>query len=107
MRGFDRLVKGHNPYIRTIVLRTREYRETTPDPETGQPYLTPVRVRLHGESDADAIRFPPFLAEAYEAAEEFCDLLGKRENTGFFRTLLLRRMGSTMEAGRAGPCRRS
>ena len=99
-RGFDRLVKDHNPYIRTIVLRTREYLETTPDPETGQSYLAPVRVRLHGESDADAIRFPPFLAEAYEAAEEFCDLLGKRENTGFFRTLLLRRMGSTMEAGR-------
>ncbi len=100
VRGFDRLVERHNPYLRTIVLRTREYLETTVDPETGEPYLTPVRVRLHGESDADAIRFPPFLEEAYHAAETFCGLLAKREGTGFFRTLLLRRMGSTMEAGR-------
>ena len=106
MGGFDRLVDRHNPYIRTIVLRTREYLETTLDPETGEPYLTPVRVRLHGESNADAIRFPPFLEEAYHAAETFCELLAKRENMGFFRTLLLRRMGSTMEAG-GGPYRRS
>ena len=68
--------------------------------ETGEPYLTPVKVRLHGESDADAIRFPPFLEEAYGAAEAFCELLANRASTGFFRTLLLRRMGSTMEAGR-------
>ena len=100
MHGFDRLVERHNPYIRTIVLRTREYLETTLDPETGEPYLTPVKVRLHGESDADAIRFPPFLEEAYHAAEVFCRLLAKRASTGLFRTLLLRRMGSTMEAGR-------
>ena len=100
MGGFDRLVDRHNPYIRTIVLRTREYLETTLDPETGEPYLKPVRVRLHGESDADAIRFPPFLEEAYHAAKTFCELLAKRENMGFFRTLLLRRMGSTMETGR-------
>ena len=99
-QGFKDLVGRHNPYIRTIVLRTREYLETTLDPETGEPYLRPVRVRLHGESDADAIRFPPFLQEAYGAAEAFCELLAARASTGFFRTLLLRRMGSTMEAGR-------
>ena len=99
-RGFDRLVKDHNPYIRTIVLRTREYLESTTDPETGEPYLTPVGIRLHGESDADAIRLPAFLEDAYHLAEEFCRLLAERANTGFFRTMLLRRMGSTMEAGR-------
>ena len=96
---FKRL-KEHHPYIRTIVLRTREYLEKTIDPETGEPYLAPVRVRLHGESDADAIRLPPFLEDAYHLAEEFCRLLAERANTGFFRTMLLRRMGSTMEAGR-------
>lgn len=100
VQDFERLVKHHNPYIRTIVRRTREYLETTVDPETGEPYLAPVKVRLHGESDADAIRFPPFLETAYHAAERFCELLAERENTGLFRTLLLRRMGSTMEAGR-------
>ena len=61
---FNRLKSNHHPYIRTIVLRTREYLETTIDPETGEPYLAPVRVRLHGESDADAIRLPPFLDDA-------------------------------------------
>ena len=98
--GFTRFVEGHNPYIRTIVLRTREYLENTVDPETGEPFLTPVRVRLHGESDEDAIVLPPFLEDAYGQAEAFCRLLARRANTGFFRTMLLRRMGSTMEAGR-------
>ena len=98
--GFERLVERHNPYIRTIVLRTREYLENTIDPETGEPYVTPVRVRLHGESDTEAIWLPPFLGDAYHLAKEFCQLLAERANTGFFRTMLLRRMGSTMEAGR-------
>ena len=98
--GFTRFVEGHNPYIRTIVLRTREYLENTTDPETGEPFLTPVVVRLHGESDEDAIVLPPFLEDAYAQAETFCRLLARRANTGFFRTMLLRRMGSTMEAGR-------
>ena len=98
--GFSRFVERHNPYIRTIVLRTREYLETTTDPETGEPLLAPVRVRLHGESEEEAITLPPFLEDAYALAEDFCKLLARRANTGFFRTMLLRRMGSTMEAGR-------
>ena len=98
--GFSRFVERHNPYIRTIVLRTREHLENTIDPETGEPLLTPVAVRLHGESDEDAIVLPPFLEDACAQAEAFCRLLAQRANTGFFRTMLLRRMGSTMEAGR-------
>lgn len=99
-RVFPRFREHANPFIRHIVRRTREYLETTPDPETGEPLLRPVRVRLHGEGDEDAIRLPPFLADAYALAEAFCGLLGERTNTGFFRTMLLRRVGSTMEAGR-------
>ena len=98
--GFTRFVEQHNPYIRTIVVRTREYLENSIDPETGEPFLTPVGVRLHGESDEDAIVLPPFLDDAYAQAEAFCRLLAQRASTGFFRTMLLRRMGSTMEAGR-------
>ena len=98
--GFSRFVERHNPYIRTIVVRTREYLENAIDPETGEPFLTSVGVRLHGESDEDAIVLPPFLDDAYAQAEEFCRLLSRRASTGFFRTMLLRRMGSTMEAGR-------
>lgn len=99
-RMFPRFVEQANPFIRHIVLRTREYLETTLDPETGEPFLKPVEVRLHGERDEDAIPLPPFLEDAYHLAEEFCRLLAQRAKSGFFRTLLLRRVGSTMEAGR-------
>ena len=98
--GFARFIERHNPYIRSIVRRTRAYLENSRDPQTGEPLLAPVRVRLHGESAQDAIPLPPFLEDAYQQAERFCALLAKRINAGFFRTLLLRRMGSTMEAGR-------
>ena len=98
--GFARFVERHNPYIRSIIRRTREYLETAIDPESGEPYLTPVHVRLHGEADTDAITLPPFLEDAYERAEDFCRLLGARANAGLFRTMLLRRMGSTIAAGR-------
>jgi hypothetical protein len=95
-----RFVEQSNPFIRHIVLRTREYLETTIDPETGESFLKPVDVRLNGERDDDAITLPPFLEDAYRLAEEFCRLLAQRAKAGFFRTLLLRRVGSTMEAGR-------
>ncbi|MDD9997665.1 MAG: phospholipase D-like domain-containing protein [Rhodospirillaceae bacterium] len=98
--GFSRFAEHHNPYIRTIILRTRELLENSIDPETGEPFLAPVKVRLHGEAREDAVNLPPYLEDAYRLAEEFCVLLAKRANTGFFRTMLLRRMGSTMEAGR-------
>jgi len=91
----------HNPFIRYIVRRTREYLENTIDPETGAPYLKPVKVELMGESKEDAIRLPGYLQNAYTCAEEFCDLLSERVNSsGFLKTLLLRRVGSTIEAGR-------
>lgn len=99
-QGFLRFMEQHNPFIRTIVRRTREYLESTVDPSTGEPMLSPVAIRLHGESAADAINLPPFLNDAYGRAEKFCALLTQRANTGFFRTMLLRRIGSTMEAGR-------
>jgi len=99
-RLFPRFVEQSNPFIRHIVLRTREYLETTIDPETGEPFLKPVAVRLHGERDEDAIALPPFLQDAYQLAEAFCRLLTERAKSGFLRTLLLRRVGSTIEAGR-------
>ena len=99
-RIFPRFLEQSNPFIRHIVLRTRAYLESTLDPETGEHYLKPVKVRLHGERDEDAITLPPFLEDAYHLAEEFCRLLAARAKSGFFRTLLLRRVGSTMEAGR-------
>lgn len=98
---FRRFIDQHNPFIRHIVRRSRKYLEETRDPQTGEPYLKPIRVELFGEGDDEAIRLPPFLREAYEMAELFCQTLGKRmKSAGFLRTLLLRRVGSTVIAGR-------
>ena len=99
-RLFPRFVEQANPFIRRIVLRAREYLETTLDPKTGETFLKPVQVRLHGDRDEDAIVLPPFLEDAYHLAEAFCGLLAERARSGFFRTLLLRWVGSTVEAGR-------
>jgi hypothetical protein len=91
----------HNPCIRHIVRRTRAYLESTNDPETGEPYLKPVRVELCGDRPAEAIALPPYLRDAYTIAEEFCHVLAARiKGAGFLKTLLLRRVGSTMYAGR-------
>ena len=60
-----------------------------------------IEVELKGEDDEEAIVLPPYLKEAYSYAEEFCELLQKRvKGGGFLKTLLLRRVGSTMIAGK-------
>lgn len=94
--------RNHNPYIRHIVRRTREYLEGATDPTTNEPYLKPVRVRLFGEGQNESVPLPPYLEDAYQAAEAFCDAVGRRSgfNSGFLRTILLRRVGSTVFAGR-------
>ncbi len=100
-RDFPNLIHNHNPFIRRIVRRTREQLETQIDPETNEPLLTPINVELLGEREEDAIQLPPYLADAYGLAEEFCDAVGERmQGSGFLRTLLLRRAGSTIYAGR-------
>lgn len=91
----------HNPFIQHIVRRNREYLENTIDPETNEPYLKPIKVNKYGESDSEAITLSPYLEDAYSIAKEFCKLLGQRMNgSGFLKTLLLRRVGSTTYAGK-------
>lgn len=91
----------HNPFIQHIVRRDRKYLETTIDPETNEPYLKPIKVNTLGESDSEAIILTPYLKDAYSLAEEFCQLLGQRmKGSGFLKTLLLRRVGSTTYAGK-------
>jgi len=100
-RDFPDYIANHNPFIRRIVRRTREQLEAQIDPETNEPLLTPIAVELLGERDEDAIRLPPYLADAYALAEEFCAVVGARmQGSGFLKTLLLRRAGSTIFAGR-------
>jgi len=92
----------HQPFIRHIVRRTREFLENTVNPETNEPYLKPVRVELLGEGSADALTLPAYLSDAYKAAEAFSESVKKRARGagGFLKTLLLRRVGSTLEAGK-------
>lgn len=98
---FPRFLSQHNPFIRHIVRRSRKYLEETKDPQTGEPYLKPIAVELLGESDDDAIKLPLYLQEAYALAEDFCRMLGARmKAAGFLKTLLLRRVGSSITAGR-------
>lgn len=90
-----------NPLLRCIVRRTRGYLEATVNPATGGYFLPKVTVQLFGEEGGSALGLGGYLREAYEEAEEFCRLLQLRvRGAGFFKTLLLRRLGSSMEAGR-------
>lgn len=90
----------YNPYIRHVVRRERVYLENTINPETGDPYLQKITVELHGESDDNALVLSSYLKQGYLYAEEFCNLLGKRnKSSGFLKTLLLKRIGSSVVAG--------
>jgi len=91
----------YNPLLRCIVRRTRSYLEATINPATGSYFLPKVSVRLFGEENDAALVLGGYLREAYQEAETFSQLLQQRvRGAGFFKTLLLRRLGSSMEAGR-------
>ena len=91
-----------NPLLRCIVRRTRSYLEQMINPVTGSYFLPKVAVKLFGEENEGALVLGGYLREAYQEAEEFSRLLQQRvKGAGFFKTLLLRRLGSSMEAGRS------
>jgi len=97
---FPRFVREHNPFIRRIIRRTRSQLENQIDPETNEPLLQRINVKLMGEGEQDAILLTPYLREAYDLAEQFCQSLGGRmQGSGFLKTLLLRRIGSSIFAG--------
>ena len=91
----DNFFANHNPFIRHIVRRTRDFLENTINPETGEKYLRKIEVELKGEDDEEAIVLPPYLKEAYSHAEEFYELYRKGKGRRILKTLLLRRVGST------------
>ncbi len=92
---------NHNPFIRYIIRRERSYLENTINPDTGESFLPKIDVKLFGDRPEDAIYLPSYLKQAYELATEFCNSLKKRlRNAGFMKTLLLRRMGSSIIAGK-------
>ncbi len=94
--------KRFNPLLRCIVRRTRAYLEATINPATGSYFLPKVTVKLFGEENESALALGSYLRDAYKEAEHFSELLQQRvRGAGFFKTLLLRRIGSSMEAGRS------
>ena len=96
----DNFIQNHNPYIRSIIRRTRNFLETTINPETNDYYLEKIEVELLGENDDEALELMGYLYQAYSISEEFCNLLSSRvKGSGFMSTLMLRRIGSTMLAG--------
>ena len=98
----DHFVAHQNPYVRSIVRRTRDWLETTVNPVTGLPYLQRIEVVLHGETPEESLPLQGYFADAYRTAEEFCKLLSSRATAGgFLKTMLLKRIGSTMLAGEA------
>jgi hypothetical protein len=103
--GFEEAFWSSNPIVRHVVLRKREMIERVIDPRTGEPYIRRVDVATHPRPDAPgfvdgAILMPLLLRQAYDDAREFCDLVGQRvRGSGFLKTILLRRIGSTVEAG--------
>lgn len=101
-RLFPRLMAEHNPFIRRIIRRTRHQLENQIDPSTQEPLLKRIEVELLGEDERDAIPLEGYFGDAYRLAEEFSQLLAKRlQSGGFLKTLLLRRIGSTLYAGQA------
>lgn len=93
--------QNFNPLIRHVVRRERIYLENETDPTTGEPYLQKIIVELHGEKENETLELTGYMKDAYEYAEEFCQLLGQRvKSAGFLKTLLLKRIGSSLEAGR-------
>ncbi|NJL06110.1 MAG: DEAD/DEAH box helicase family protein [Chloroflexaceae bacterium] len=85
-----------NPFIRHIIRRTRTALEDRINPATNLPYLNRIEVKL----DDKALPLSPYLHDAYQLAEQFCALLSaSMRNGGFLRTLLLRRVGSSLAAG--------
>ncbi|MGA8163801.1 MAG: phospholipase D-like domain-containing anti-phage protein [Waddliaceae bacterium] len=90
----------YNPFIRHIILRKRTFLEQKINPIDGEPYLKPIRVFRFGEKPQEAIDLPEYLMKAYHLAEDFCKSLQKRvRGAGFMKTMLLRRIGSSISAG--------
>lgn len=96
----DDFITRYNPYIRHIVLRTRGFLESAINPKTGDYYLKKIEIVLIGEDNKEALELRGYLTDVYSYAEQFCALIGTRTRaSGFIKTLLLKRLGSSLLAG--------
>jgi superfamily II DNA or RNA helicase len=91
----DELIRNHNPFIRHTIKRRRAELKAS----DGSPYFPEIRIVLHGEENEAALEMPPKMAAAYDNARAYCHRVRGRGSTGLLRTLLLRRIGSSLAAG--------
>lgn len=81
--------------------------EDTINPATGGYFFPKVTVKLFDKGNEGALVLGSYLRDAYQEAEDFSQLLaGRVRGADFFKTPLLRRLGSSMEAGRRTIARR-
>ena len=104
---FPETLRWSNPFVLHTVLRKRSMIENKIDPRTGDLHIRRVTVAAHPPAsltDDDfsqgALRMPLVFREAYDEAARFCGLISQRvRGGGFLKTILLRRIGSTVTAG--------
>jgi superfamily II DNA or RNA helicase len=90
------LVRHHNPFVRHLI---KQRRRDLKNPD-GTPVFREIPVNLRGEGDDEALVMSDNMAAAYEDARAYCQLIAKvRPGAGILRTLLLRRIGSSLRAG--------
>lgn len=99
---FQPVVQQTNPIIRRVVRRSRAMLES-------RGLLKRIGVVVHPNSrdglpedlfDREGLRMGYSFTEAYRAAVEFCELYAAtRPSAGFMKTILLRRIGSSVMAG--------
>ena len=90
------LVRYHNPFVRHVIKRRRRDLRAA----DGTPVFREVPVNLHGEADNEALVMSDMMASAYENARAYCQRIAKvRPGSGILKTLLLRRIGSSLRAG--------
>lgn len=94
----ENFFENYNPFIRCIVRRRREMLENTIDETTGKPYLTPIKVTFV-KGQEDGLNLTPPMEKAYQKAIEFTNILRRQGAKGFYKVLLLRRLGSSIKAG--------
>ena len=90
------LIRHHNPFVRHVVKRRRQDLRNA----DGTPVFREVPVQLHGENEDEALVMSDAMASAYEDARTYCQIIAKvRPGAGILKTLLLRRIGSSLRAG--------
>ena len=62
------------------------------------PVFQEVAIRLHGEREEDSLVMPDSMAAAYEDARAYYQAR-QQPSAGILKTLLLRRIGSSLHAG--------